>query len=113
MIYINDIPSLRDPDLSEFTFDDRKQKIPIIGGVVIQNYGHIEEGDAISLTCVFSKENFNRLKSLWTANQRVNYTDESGTVHNDLALYFIRYSYPPKFPDYVILTFELWRAHNG
>ena len=110
MIYINVIPSLRDPESSEIIFDDRKTKIPIIGGVVLQNYGHIAEGDAFALTCVFSKENYERLESLWLEDQRVSFTDESGTVHNDLTLYFIRRRYIPKFPDYVTLIFELWRA---
>lgn len=110
MIYINDIPSLRDPESHSLIFDDRAEKIPIINGVVLQDYGHIPQGDSFGLECVFSEENYNRIAELWTNSQRVNYTDSNGIVHSDLKLYFRNVRRYPKFPNYVVLNFELWRA---
>ena len=41
MIFINDIPSFRDPEDYEVTPDDRIEKIEIIGSVAYQDYGHV------------------------------------------------------------------------
>lgn len=109
MIFINDIPSLRNPENISHTFDDRVEKIELINGNTVQDYGHIESGDRFSLTCVFSSDNYQRLKYLWTSRTRVSFTDTSGTVHNNLRLVFRNIQRVNKFPNYVVLTFELWR----
>ena len=49
MIFINDIPSLRNPDSFEISFDDRIEKIELINGATVQNYGHIQSGDSFAL----------------------------------------------------------------
>ena len=110
MIFINDIPSLRDPESSELSFDDRVEKVELINGNGVQDYGHVESGDVNNLTCVFSAANYERLKALWAARQRVNYTDEAGIVSFSLRLVFRKIKYVRKFPHYVTLTFELWRC---
>ena len=110
MIFINDIPSLRDPESSTHTFDDRVEKIELINGNTVQDYGHIESGDTDTFTCVFSAENFERIKALWATRTRIAFTDENGTVHNNLRLVFRNYRPVNKFPNYIILTFELWRV---
>lgn len=109
MIFINDIPSLRNPENTSHTFDDRVDKIELINGNVAQDYGHIESGDTDAITCVFSAKNFERIKTLWASRTRIAYTDENGTVHNNLRLVFRNIRRVNKFPDYVILSFELWR----
>ena len=110
MIYINDIPSLRDPDSVELTFDDRIEKIELINGNAVQNYGHIESGDTFSLTAIFKKTDYQRIVNLWESDTKINYTDESGEVHQNLRLVLRRKKYLAKFPKYVELTFELWKA---
>ena len=109
MIFINDIPSLRNPENINHTFDDRVEKIELINGNTVQDYGHIESGDTDAITCVFSAENFERIKTLWASRTRIAYTDEKGIVHNNLRLVFRNYHPVTRFPDYVVLTFELWR----
>lgn len=42
MIYINDIPSFRDPETCEYIIDDRVEKIELMNGVAVQDFGHIE-----------------------------------------------------------------------
>lgn len=110
MIYINDIPSFRAPESEDYIFDDRTEKIELIGGNVVQSYGHVESGDTFSLECVFSAFNYNRIKLLWLADARVIYTDEDGDVHTNLRLVFRRKRRVPKFPEYILLTFELWKV---
>lgn len=110
MIYINDIPSFRAPESEGVTFDDRIERIELIRGNVVQNYGHIQSGDTFSLTCVFTAANYTRLEALWESDSRVSYTDENGDVHTNLRLHFLhKRKLNNKFPNYVLLEFELWR----
>lgn len=108
MIYINGIESLRDPESSEVTFDDRIEQVKLIKGNAVQDYGYIKTGDVMSLTCVFKKENYERLKEIWIGRQSVTYKDESGVEHSNLRLVFRKARYVSKFPKYITLTFELW-----
>lgn len=110
MIFINDIPSLRDPESDSLSFDDRVQKVPLINGNTVQDYGHIESGDTFTLSCVFSVANYERLKALWLARQKVTYTDKAGTVYTNCRLVFKSIQYVANFPNYVTLEFEIWRC---
>ena len=110
MIYINDIPSFRDPESSSLTFDDRIEKVELINGNTVQDYGHVASGDKLSLTCLFSGENFERLKVLWINRTPINYTDEAGVVSAYRRMVFRNIKSHPKFPDYKFLTFELWKV---
>lgn len=110
MIFINGIPSLRDPESSSLTFDDRVEKVELINGNGVQDYGHVESGDVIELTCVFSVANYLRLKELWTARDTVTFTDTAGVIWQNLRLVFKKIERVRKFPNYITLTFELWRC---
>ena len=110
MIYINNIPSLRNPESSTLTFDNRIEKIELINGNTVQNYGHVESGDVFALTCAFSTANYRLIKALWESDTRVSYTDEAGDVWLNMRLVFKNIKRVAKFPNYVILTFELWRV---
>lgn len=110
MIKINEIPSFRDPENYKLIFDDRVEKIEIIGGVAVQDLGHIEAGDAFSVTCMFSEANFNQIMALWNARTLVSFTDTAGTVWSGLRIVMKELERDKHFPDYVTATFELWRA---
>ena len=110
MIYINDIPSLRDPDQTEEQFDDRIEKVELINGNTVQDYGHIESGDKFVLTCIFKEANYQRIKALWTSRTRVTYTDEAGETHANMRLVFRNARRLAKFPGYRSLSFELWKV---
>lgn len=108
MIYINNIPSARDPDNGgDRLVDDRKEKIPLINGTAIQNGGIFFGG--FQLSCVFSRANFELVKSLWLADQKVSYTDQAGEIYTGLTMKFTKYGYVDKFKNYVKLDFELWK----
>lgn len=109
MIFINDIPSFRNPESSELKFDDRIEKVELIGGNTVQDYGYIASGDTFSLTCLFSYSNYLSLKELWSARASVTYTDEAGATWQNLRLVFKSIKRDRNFPNYVLLTFELWR----
>lgn len=109
MIKINEIKSLRDPESSEVIYDDRIEKIEVINGVAIQNYGHIKEGDAFSLVCVFKDTDYNEILALWESDEKVTFTDRAGFVWENMRLVIRRAKYLERYPRYVEVTFELWR----
>lgn len=110
MIYINNIPSFRNPENSEFTFDDRVEKVELINDNTVQDYGHVESGDKLSLTCLFSRTNYEQLKILWLNRTQITYIDESGETSTYQRLVFRKLKRHPRFYDYVFLTFELWKV---
>lgn len=110
MIYINDIPSFRNPESHEYKYDDRVEKIELINGNTVQDYGYISNGDVDIITCLFSEANYLRLVPLWAGRARVTYTDEAGAVWQNLRLVFRSVKRDGHFPHYVLLTFELWRV---
>lgn len=110
MIYINNIPSFRDPESHEEIIEDRIEKIELINGNTVQDYGHCYTGDVISLVCIFKTEYYSRLMDLWGRREKVTFTDPSGNIFPDMRLVIRKVKYLHKFPDYLLLTFELWRV---
>jgi len=110
MIYINDIPSFREPEDEELIPDDRRERIELIDNVMSQDLGRIEAGDVIALQCLFSPENYARLKALWLSRVKVNYTDEEGVVWQNLTMKFLKIKKHKGYPNYKFVTFELWRC---
>lgn len=110
MIYINDIPSLRDPESLELHIEDRIEKIELIGGNAVQDFGHIETGDEFELECVFKNDAWGQIQQLWKARQLVSFTDVSGTVWQNLRLVVKSLRYEEKFPEYVRVRFSLWKV---
>lgn len=110
MIYINDIPSFRDPEKEILTIDDRIEKIELLGGAIAQDLGRVEAGDVLSLKCLFTRENYLKLESLWLTRAKVNYTDNVGVVWQNMRLKITQIEREPNFLGYIFVTFELWRC---
>lgn len=113
MIYINNIPSFRDPEHYKIIPDDRITKIEIIDSVAIQDYGHVEDGDSFSVQCMFSESNFNQFKALWESRATVTLTDIAGKTHSNLIIVMKEYEPDKNFPKYTLATFELWRRKTN
>lgn len=103
------IKSLRNPESFEMLIEDRIEKIELINGNAVQDYGHIETGDKFALTCIFTVEDYRKLAKFWEKRTKVTFVDEAGTEWADMRLVIQRVKYLRHFPDYVELTFELWR----
>ena len=110
MIFINDIPSFRDPDSFKLIVDDRISKVEIIGGVAIQDFGYVPAGDVFSVVCMFETKNFNKIIKLWTNRETVSFTDIAGVVWKEMRIVIKEFEYDSHFPDYVLVTFELWKT---
>ena len=112
MIFINDIPSFRNPDNHDGrNIDDRKTKVPLINGTHIQNAGKFF--GSIPVTCVFTQANFDRFMNLWLSDETVSYTDKTGKTFSGLTIKLNSYNYVDKFETYVSVNFELLKAEYG
>lgn len=109
-IKINDYESYRSPESIAMNLDDRIEKIPLINGNAVQDYGHIANGDSFRISALFSRANFNAISALWTARTLVTFTDDAGEVWQNCRLIFRSYQTYPRFPDFVLLDFEIWRV---
>jgi len=109
-VKINDIESYRTPESCQYNIDDRVEKIPLINGNVVQDYGYVPSGDSFTVSALFSWENFMEIVALWTARQKVTFTDESGAEWEGCRIVLKSYKYFPRFHRYVLVDFEIWRV---
>ena len=77
-IKIGEAVSLNNPENETITPDDRQQTMEIIGGVVVQDYGHVEAGDKISWTLQFRKAEWEKVKSYWNNREMILLEDAAG-----------------------------------
>ena len=113
MIYINDIPSFRDPEKEVLNFDDRQEKIELIKGVAIQDLGRVEKGDSFSITCLFTEKNLLKVIELWNKRAHVTYKDSTETEWTDMLIVMKSIERDKIFHKYVMATFELWKAPDN
>ena len=90
--------------------DDRQTKIETIGGIAIQDFGHVEEGDSYSCEVTLHKQDWLTVKGYWHNRTLVNIIDEGEEVHQNMRVIVKKYSYLDGFKKYVKATLELWRA---
>ena len=109
MVKIGDAYSLSNPKNESITPDDRQETIEIIGGVVVQDFGRVEQGDKISWTLQFWKKDWDLIKQYWNNRELVEITDAAGEVF--FARVVVRsYSRIYKFENKAIeANIELWR----
>ena len=90
--------------------DDRQQLVEIIGGVAVQDFGHVEAGDKISCTVRLRKKDFKTLVGYWDSRTPVTVTDEAGDVWENLRVIVKSYEYVPHFPSKAVqASLEFWR----
>lgn len=109
-IRLGEAVSLSNPQGYKVTPDDRQQKIETIGGVVVEDYGHIEAGDVTSFTVNFSKKNFEIIKSYWENRILIEYEDVAGEIFKNVRIVIKSYSYIERFKNYYTATLEIWRV---
>lgn len=109
-VKINDIESYRSPENCGYNVDDRVEKIPLINGNCVQDYGHIASGDSFTVSAIFTWDNFVQIVTLWEARTPITFTDENGTQWQGCRLVIRGYKYLPRFRNYVTVDFEVWRV---
>lgn len=106
-IKIGDAASLSDPENEQITTDDRQQIIEVIGGNVVQDYGHIESGDKRSWSLTFSRANWEIVKGYWNKRTLVTVTDQNKESFT-ARIVIKSYQRVKRFPGYITANIELW-----
>lgn len=89
--------------------DDRQQTVEIVGGIVVQDFGHVEAGDKISCTITARQKDWQLIKNYWDKRELVDVIDEAGTVIPSLRVVVKSYEYMPYFSQAYKITLEFWR----
>lgn len=89
--------------------DDRQRKIETIGGIVVEDFGHVAAGDKISCKVTLDAASFSAVENYWHNRICVTVTDEAGRTWNNLRVKIKSYSYIPHFPNYFSATLEFWK----
>ena len=108
-IKINNIESFRSPENITYNVNDSIERIALINGHCVQDYGYISTGDSFTIQAVFSKSDFDDIVNLWLNRQKITFTDDSGTVWQNMRIVIKSYQTVNKFTNYINLNFELWR----
>ncbi len=90
--------------------DDRQQLLEIVGGAVVQDFGHITEGDRISCTVTVTDTDWEKIKGYWDSRAMVSVTDEGGNILPSMRVVVKSYEYVVHFPKVYKLSLEFWRV---
>ena len=90
--------------------DDRQRMVEIVGGMVVQDFGHVAQGDRISCTVTVLAADWEKIKRYWDEREKVDVTDEAGKVWRNLRVTVKAYAYVPHFSKVYKLTLEFWRV---
>lgn len=88
--------------------DDRQEKIDVIGGVVVQDFGRIPEGDVISCNITIRASDAAVLAEYWYNRELVDVRDEADNVWQHRRILVKRYSYRPYFSNVFDAEIEMW-----
>lgn len=89
--------------------DDRVTLIQTIGGVAVQDFGHVEEGDKFSCKVTLHKADAEIIYNYWHNRTRVTVEDQAGNIFENMRVIVKNYSYLDGFKKYYKATLEFWR----
>ena len=90
--------------------DDRQRMVEIVGGMAVQDFGHVAQGDRISCTVTVLAADWEKIKRYWDEREKVDVTDEAGNVWHNMRVTVKAYAYVPHFSKAYKLTLEFWRV---
>lgn len=94
----------------EYAPDDRQSIVQIIGGVTVEDYGCIDDGEVVSCECVFSASDWATISDYWKNRTRVTVTLPDSSTISNARLVVKRIQYAEKvFPQYKKVQLEIWR----
>lgn len=88
--------------------DDRQEMIEVVGGVVVQDFGRVRDGDKISCSISIRSTDVATLSGYWHRRELVDVTDEAGQVWENRRIIVKSYSYRPFFKDVFDVDIEIW-----
>lgn len=108
-IKIGEVETLRTEGW-EIIPDDRQTRVETIGGVVVQDFGHVQEGDAYSCKITVESAGANAIAEAWHQRVFVPIIDTHGVAIGDMRVVIKKYGYVDRFEEYVWAQIELWRC---
>ena len=94
----------------EIVPDDRQEIVKTIGGVVVEDYGVVANGEIISLSAVFSENDYSTLLNYWTNRTRVTVTLDDGTIINNARIVIRRTQFANEVLNHYKKVFmEVWK----
>ncbi len=108
-IRIGNVWSLSNPESETITPDDRQQTIEILGGVSVQDFGHIKEGDKVAWTLDFSPEAWETVMSYWDSRVIVDVKDAGGMTFRGRVV-VKSYRRKVRFESHITANIEIWRS---
>ena len=108
-IRIGSVRSLSNPESETITPDDRQQTVEIIGGVSVQDFGHIEAGDKVAWTLDFSPAAWTEIKRYWNSRIIVDVEDAGGEAFRGRVV-VKSYRRKPRFESNITANIEIWRS---
>lgn len=96
----------------EIVPDDRQEIVKTIGGVVVEDYGVIANGEIISLSAVFSENDYNNtLLNYWSNRTKVTVTLDDGTIINNARIVIRRTQFANEvLNQYKKVYLEVWKV---
>ena len=95
----------------EIVPDDRQEIVQIIGGVTVEDYGVIADGEVTSFSATFSSSDYNTLVDYWRLRTKVKVTFDDGRIINDARIVIRRTQYYDDLLNgYKKVTLEVWRV---
>lgn len=108
-IKIGDVETLR-TEKWEIIPDDRQTRIETIGGVIVQDFGHVEAGDSYSCAVTVPAAGAAVISQYWHNRVFVPVRDVSGTIIPNMRVVIKKYGYVDRFENYYWAEIELWRV---
>lgn len=106
-IKIGTIESIGDPDSFEIKFDDRQERIEVIGGVFVYDAGYVEEGKVITVEATFAGSDWPTLEGYWLNRTKVTVVDHRNRTYTERRFKVTGFKDLPGL-NMVNLIFELW-----
>ena len=89
--------------------DDRQSTFETIGGIEVQDFGHVEEGDKYSCDVTLSAADADIIFDYWHNRIKANVEDEGGQVFENMRVVVKEYNRIKYFPPYFAAKLEFWR----
>ena len=91
------------------TVDDRQELVQTVGGVIVEDYGRVENGDKYSCTCVFDADGYATVNGYWTGRVKVNVEMPDGQMLQNVRV-LIKSIAHHDVSKYYKLELEFWRV---
>ena len=113
VVRIGDAVSLNAPEESILP-DDRQTKIQTVGGVVVQDYGHIQTGDVVQWSNLqMMQADAEIVESNWNSREAVTVTNAGLQTFTARVVVKSWKRYPRFESKAVEMNIELWRVSDG